>query len=46
MLWALIVILLLLGLLGGWKVSGLLYLLCVAAVVVLVIQLLTGRRAI
>lgn len=48
MLWTLFVILLIawiLGLVGVYQIGALLWLLLVAAVVVLVIQLITGRRA-
>ncbi len=48
MLWTLFVILLIawiLGLVGVYQIGSLLWLLLVAAVVVLVIQLITGRRA-
>jgi hypothetical protein len=47
-LWTLFVILLiawLLGLVGVYQIGSLLWLLLVAAVVVLAIQLVTGRRA-
>jgi len=46
MLWALIIILLILGTLGGYKVNSLLYLLCVVALVILVINFVTGRRTV
>jgi hypothetical protein len=48
MLWTIFVILLIawvLGLVGVYQIGSLLWLLLVAAVVVLVIQLITGRRA-
>ncbi len=48
MLWTLFVIVLIawiLGLVGVYQIGSLLWLLLVAAVVVLVIQLITGRRA-
>lgn len=47
MLWTIFVILLLLwvvGLVSSYTFGGLIYLLLVAALVVLLIQLLTGRR--
>ena len=47
MLWILFVILLiawLLGLVGTYQIGSLLWLLLVAALVVLVVQLVTGRR--
>lgn len=49
MLWILFVVLLIawvLGLVGTYQIGALLWLLLVAALVVLVIQLVTGRRAI
>ncbi len=49
MLWTLFVILLIawiLGLVGVYQIGSLLWLLLVAAVVVLAIQLVTGRRAV
>lgn len=49
MLWTLFVILLVLWLLGvisGTTVGGFVHLLLVLAIVVLVIQLITGRRAV
>jgi Family of unknown function (DUF5670) len=48
-LWTLFVILLIawiLGLVGVYQIGSLLWLLLVAAVVVLAIQLVTGRRAV
>jgi Family of unknown function (DUF5670) len=48
MLWTLFVILLIawiLGLVGVYQIGAVLWLLLVAAIVVLVIQLVTGRRA-
>lgn len=48
MLWTLFVILLIawiLGLVGVYQIGAVLWLLLVAAIVVLVIQLITGRRA-
>lgn len=48
MLWTLFVILLIawiLGLVGVYQIGSILWLLLVAAIVVLVIQLITGRRA-
>jgi hypothetical protein len=48
MLWAIVVILLILWLLGGpvgaYNVGGLIHLLLLIALVVLVLQLLSGRR--
>ena len=47
MLWTLFVILLIawiLGLVGVYQIGAIIWLLLVAAVVVLIIQLLTGRR--
>jgi hypothetical protein len=47
MLWTIVVILLVLwlaGLLGGYAFGGLIHILLVIAVIVLVIQLLQGRR--
>lgn len=49
MLWTLFVILLIawiLGLVGVYQIGSLLWLLLVAAVIVLVLQLVTGRRTI
>ncbi|PYP86284.1 MAG: lmo0937 family membrane protein [Blastocatellia bacterium AA13] len=48
MLWTIFVILLvlwLLGLVGGYALGGFIHLLLVVAVILLVVQLLTGRRA-
>ncbi len=48
MLWTLFVILLIawiLGLVGVYQIGAVLWLLLVAAVIVLIIQLITGRRA-
>jgi len=48
MLWTIFVILLvlwLLGLVGSYTMGGLIHLLLVLAVIVLIFQLLTGRRA-
>ena len=47
MLWTIVVILLVLwlfGLLGGYAFGGLIHILLVIAVIVLVVQLLQGRR--
>lgn len=49
MLWTLFVILLIawiLGLVGVYQIGSLIWLLLVAAVVVLVLQLVTGRRTV
>ncbi|HEU5451556.1 MAG TPA: lmo0937 family membrane protein [Terriglobales bacterium] len=49
MLWTLFVILLIawiLGLVGVYQIGSLLWLLLVAAVVVLILQLVTGRRTV
>ena len=49
MLWTILVILLvlwLLGLVSGYTVSGFVHLLLVLALVILVINLLTGRRTV
>lgn len=49
MLWTLFVILLiawLLGLVGVYQIGSILWLLFVAAIVVLLIQLITGRRTV
>ncbi len=49
MLWTLFVILLiawLLGLVGVYQIGSIIWLLLVAAVVVLLIQLITGRRTV
>ena len=49
MLWTILVILLvlwLLGLVSGYTVGGFVHLLLVLALVILVINLLTGRRAV
>ena len=49
MLWTLFVILLIawiLGLVGVYQIGSLLWLLLVAAVVVLLLQLITGRRTV
>ncbi|MDP9274179.1 MAG: lmo0937 family membrane protein [Chloroflexota bacterium] len=47
MLWTIIVILLILWLLGGFvlNLGGLVHLLLVIAVIVLLVQLISGRRA-
>ncbi len=48
MLWTLFVILLIawiLGLVGVYQIGAVLWLLLVAAIIVLIIQLITGRRA-
>ena len=47
MLWTIFVVLLilwLLGLVSGYTLGGFIYLLLVAAVVVLILQLISGRR--
>ena len=49
MLWTILVVLLILWLLGivsGYTVSGFIHLLLVVALVILVINLLTGRRTV
>jgi hypothetical protein len=49
MLWTIFVVLLvlwLLGLVGGYALGGFIHILLVIAVVVLVLQLISGRRAI
>ena len=49
MLWTILVVLLilwLLGLVSGYTISGFIHLLLVLALVILVINLLTGRRAV
>ena len=49
MLWTIFLILLvlwLLGLVGGYALGGFIHLLLVIAVVVLIIQLVSGRRAV
>lgn len=45
MLWIIVIILLIIGLLGGRAVNDLFYLLCVVALVIFVINFITGRRA-
>jgi len=49
MLWTIFVILLilwLLGLVGGYALGGFIHLLLILAVIVLIVNLLTGRRAV
>lgn len=49
MLWTIIVILLilwLLGLIGGYTLGGILHLLLVVAVIILILNLVQGRRAV
>ncbi len=49
MLWTIIVILLilwLLGLIGGYTLGGVLHLLLVVAVIILILNLVQGRRAV
>lgn len=46
MLWVIVILLLILGLLGGRGFNELFYLLCVVALVIAVINFVTGRRAV